>query len=183
MAAADRRRRKALAPSRGARPRAAASRCLSHGLSLPAAFAASEPFTAAPRAGTCSCPRRCGTTWLMSGASTWPSARTLSLPGWRTQPLPTRSPRPARAWPIWRCACAHKPLPTNHWQTQRPGAPRWLPVLALVAPMNDDAVCRGGVCRSTWTLLCSDFGFTVGWWIEAARKLGNTAAEKLSLEW
>ena len=32
-------------------------------------------------------------------------------------------------------------------------------------------------------LLCSDFGFTVGWWIEAARKLGNTAAEKLSLEW
>ena len=32
-------------------------------------------------------------------------------------------------------------------------------------------------------LLCADFGFTAGWWVAAAKKLGATAAEKRSLEW
>ena len=32
-------------------------------------------------------------------------------------------------------------------------------------------------------LLCADFGFTLGWWVEAALALGTTANEKANLEW
>lgn len=40
-----------------------------------------------------------------------------------------------------------------------------------------------GVAADVDALLCSDFGFTLGWWIEAALKLGSTQNELMNMEW